>query len=360
MAVSADGNTALVGGVSNPIGIGAAWVFTRSNGAWTQQGNMLVGTGSSGTSSEQGWSVALSADGNTALVGAPGDNLSVGAAWVFTRSNGTWTQQGSKLVGSGGAGIGDQGSSVALSADGNTALVGALADNSSVGAAWVFARSNGAWTQQGNKLVGSGASGLSAQGSSVAISADGNTAIIGGPYDNSNVGAAWVFSRSNGTWTQQGNMLVGSGASGSADEGISVALSADGNTALIGGFIDNSMAGAAWVFTRSSGTWTQQGSKLVGSGASGLAYQGISAALSADGNTAVIGGFGDNSFTGAAWVFTRSSGAWTQQGSKLVGTGASGTSFEGYSAALSSDGSTAILGGYQDNSFVGAAWVFTP
>jgi hypothetical protein len=64
---------------------------------------------------------------------------------------------------------------------------------------------------------------------------------------------------------------------------------------------------------------TQQGPKLVGTGAVGPAEQGVSGALSADGNTVIAGGWGDNSGTGAAWVYTRSGGVWTQQGSKLVG-----------------------------------------
>ena len=111
----------------------------------------------------------------------------------------------------------------------------------------------------------------------------------------------------------QDSKLVGSGAVGSAEQGNSVAISGDGNTAIVGGPGDNSHAGAAWVFTRSSGVWTQQGSKLVGTGGVGAA-QGWSVALSDDGNTAAVGGPGDNSHAGATWVFTRSGGVWSQQG----------------------------------------------
>ncbi len=96
---------------------------------------------------------------------------------------------------------------------------------------------------------------------------------------------------------------------------MSVALSSDGNTAIVGGWSDNGKTGAAWVFTRSGGVWTQQGKKLVGTGAAGNARQGMSVALSADGNTATVGGWSDNSKIGAAWVFTRNGGGvWTQQG----------------------------------------------
>jgi hypothetical protein len=158
--------------------------------------------------------------------------------------------------------------------------------------------------QQGPKLVCTGAVIPAQQGESVALSADGNTAIVGGYTDNSNAGAAWVYTRSGGVWTQQGSKLVGTGAVGNAEQGgPSVALSADGNTAIVGGFADNSFTGAAWVYTRTGGVWTQQGTKLVGAGAVGNAEQGSHVALSADGNTAMLGGRGDNSGMGAAWVF---------------------------------------------------------
>jgi hypothetical protein len=359
VALAADGNTAIVGGLEDNSGAGAAWVFTRSGGVWSQQGSKLVGTGGVAAAAQYGTSVALSADGNTAIVGGWTDNSATGAAWVFTRSGGVWTQQGSKLVANDAAGIPRQGTSVALSADGNTAIVGGLGDSSGIGAVWVFTRSGGVWTQQGSKLVGTGAVGTAQQGTSVALSADGNTVIVGGPYDNSNDGAAWVFTRSGGVWSQQGSKLVGTGAVGvGAQQGWSVALSADGNTAIMGGNHDNSNIGAAWVFTRSGGVWTQQGTKLVGTGAVGTAVQGFSVALAADRNTAIVGGYVDNSNTGAAWVFTGSGGVWSQQGSKLVGTGAVGGANQGYSVALSADGNTAIVGGPNDNSGIGATWAF--
>jgi hypothetical protein len=362
VAISADGNTAIAGGPSDNLETGAVWVFTRSGGVWSQQGSKLVGTGAVG-SAGQGTSVAISADGNTAIVGGRGDNSWVGAAWVYTRRGGVWSQQGSKLVGTGAVGgVGvfiAQGQSVAISADGNTAIVGGRGDNSWAGAAWVYTRSGGVWSQQGSKLVGTGAVSTAQQGTSVAISADGNTAIVGGYLDNSGAGAAWVYTRSGGVWSQQGSKLVGTGAAGAAEQGWPAAISADGNTAIVGGFGDNSGVGAAWVFTRSGGVWSQQGSKLVGTGAVGTPQQGYSVAISADGNTTIVGGWADNSWAGAAWVYTRSGGVWSQMGGKLVGTGAVGTPQQGYSVAISADGTTAVVGGPGDNSIVGAAWVFS-
>jgi len=374
VALSADGNTAIVGGPgpnnadrdrSPVVGpVGAAWVFTRSGGTWTQQGGKLVGTTSEygGGLWSQGASVALSSDGNTAIIGGPSDNRTTGAAWVFTRSGSIWTQQGNKLVGSGASEPPlppGQGMSVALSADGNTAIVGGWGAEG----AWVFTRSGGTWTQQGKKLVGSGAVGKARQGMSVALSADGNTAIVGGWSDNGRAGAAWVFTRTGGVWTQQGKKLVGTDAMGSARQGVSVALSADGNTAIVGGPGDNpwdrsvpfglGAAGAAWVFTRSDGVWTQQGNKLVSTGAVGR-LGSTSVALSADGNIAIVGGFAED--TGVALVFSRRGGHWTQD-KKLVGAGAVGKSAP--SVALSADGSIMMVGGSNDNGGVGAAWMFT-
>ena len=158
--------------------------------------------------------------------------------------------------------------------------------------------------------------------------------------DNNEVGAAWVFARSHEVWTQEAK-LVGTEAVGTALQGYSVSISDDGNTVIVGGPEDNDDAGAAWVFTRSYGVWSQQGPKLVGTGVVGpFQLQGISVSLSSNGNTAFIGGFGDNNNTGAAWIFTRSNGAWVQQGRDLVGTGAIGSAEQGTSVTRSGDGDT--------------------
>jgi len=366
VALSADGDTALIGGRYGIRGAGAAWVFTRSGSTWTQQGGKLVGTGHAGegelghiSEGEFGVSVALSEHGDTALIGGPGDDGEIGAAWVFTRSGSTWTQQGEKLTSAGETEEARFGEKVALSADGGTALIGGRRDNGSTGAAWVFTRSGSTWTQQGEKLTGTGESGVGRFGYSVALSEHGDTALIGGPGDESGKGAAWVFTRSGSTWTQQGEKLTGTGAAGVGEFGISVALSADGTTALIGGPSDDGSTGAAWVFTRSGSTWTQQGERLLGTGESGDSRFGYSVALSADGDTALIGGRGDNGSTGAAWVFTRSGSTWTQQGGKLTGAAETGEGEFGYSVALSADGDTALIGGPEDDAAIGAAWVLT-
>lgn len=95
-----------------------------------------------------------------------------------------------------------QDQSVARSADGDTAIVGAYAeDTGCAGSALIYVSSGGVWTQQGPKLIGSGCIGQAYQGSSVGLSADGNTLLIGGPLDNNVAGAIWVFVRSGTAWT---------------------------------------------------------------------------------------------------------------------------------------------------------------
>ena len=215
--------------------------------------------------------MSLSADGNTAIIGGPGDNNYAGAAWVWTRSGGVWTQQGPKLIGS-GAVVNPvsqgpyQGQSVALSADGNTAIIGGNGDNNGlpggvIGAAWVWTRSGGVWTQQGTKLAGPGGG---SQGSSVSLSPDGNRAIVGGEVSQG-VAGAWVWMRSGSIWTQQGIRLVGSDSVRGSTPSVSVSLSADGNTIIVGGGTDQPN-GAAWVFAATAPTVSVSGRILTPDG----------------------------------------------------------------------------------------------
>ena len=352
VAVSGDGGTVLVGGPSDN-GSGSAWVFTRAGGTWTQQGPKLTAPASAELF---GWSVALSWDGNTALIGAPFTNGEVGAAYVFVRSGNKWAQQGSALIGTGRTSGAAVGWSVALSGDGNTALIGGSGDNNDVGAAWVFSRSGSTWTQRGAKLTASDESGQGFFGWSVALSGDGGTGLIGGFGDNEDTGAAWVFEPSGGTWTQQGPKLSGPGPG--PWFGYSVALDFDGATALIG----SPRAGAATVFTRSGTTWTQQGPTLTPS-ESPVSNFGSSTALSSDGDTALIGGNNsdnNNPNVGAnvGWVFGRSGSTWTQQGPVLTPTSESGQGVMGAGVAMSDDGGTALIGGPGDNNNAGAVWAF--
>jgi hypothetical protein len=307
VALSADGKVAVVGGPSGYGGIGAAWVFTRAGSTWKQQAKLLPkgaeqATGYVSDPIGFGSSVALSANGRTALIGGPTANGGAGAVWVFTRSGSRW-RQAAKLTTNDESGPAQFGVSLALSAAGDTALVGAPFDGSGVGAVFPFARSGSGW-KQGAKLTAKREDGYARFGYGLALSGAGTTALVGGPVDASGTGAVWAFTRSGSSWSRAGGKLTARGEVGAGQFGDSVALSRDGSTAVVGGALDNGSRGAAWVLRPRGSTWSQAGDKLTGTDAEGQSQFGASVALSAAGKTALIGGLEDADFAGAAWVFT--------------------------------------------------------
>ena len=229
-------------------------------------------------------------EGNYALVGGPANNEGVGAAWTFFRESGktTWAQQ-AKLTGGGESGPGYFGVSVALSATGEYALMGGDKDNAEVGAAWVFlANRENDLDPAGRKAHRQG------RGARRRIQRQRRLRLQRGdlrrkrriradrrPQRQRQSGRGVGVPRTGTTWTQQGPKLTGKEETGAGQFGWSVALSEKGEYAVIGGPSDNEYAGAAWVFTRSGTTWTQQGPKLTGKEESGKAYFGWSVALAA-------------------------------------------------------------------------------
>jgi hypothetical protein len=371
-ALSADGSTLLIGAPRANASRGAVWVFARSGGEWTKQGEAPLtapapveepsGEECAEESIDEagecafGSSVALSADGNTALIGDPSSTSTAGTAWVFTRSGQEWSR-GPALTGAGEGNEGRFGKSVALSADGSLALVGVPSAVSGRGGAWVFTCSGSACTRQ-LALLDSEASTLAHFGRSVALSGDGSTALVGGPGDSHSTGAAWTFTRNEAAWTQQASKLTGEGESPENSHfGRTVALSADGATALIGAQDDGEERGAVWTFSRSGSTFSQLGAKLQGPEVGG-GHFGASLAVSGDGGEALIGAPHTRTGLGSATRFTRSGATWMPRAS-LGGTEAIGKGWLGSSVALSSDGEVAAVGASRDGKKAGAAWVFS-
>jgi hypothetical protein len=357
-AISSDGSVLVLGAAD--LDISGTVIFTRTGSSWTQQGPMLFGTGGVTPFIYQGMAVAISADGKTVAVGGPQDNDNIGAVWIFVNNNGTWSQQGPKLVGTGYVGgINSlQGTSVSLSTDGNTLAVGGPQDNDSIGATWVFTRTGTVWTQQGAKLVGTGYIGSTiSQGYSVSLSGNGNILAIGSYYFETDEGGVWIFTRSGTTWTQQGSKLTANDATGRNAFGASVSLSLDGTVFAAGAPFDNLDTGATWIFTYNNGSWSQFGSKLIGQNIpSPGGFQGNAVALSPDGSTLATAP-GDGS--GVA-IFTGTTGRWVQK-SVLVAT-YSVPPYIGISLAFSSNGNLlAVGGGYSNDQFQTkpSAWLFT-
>ncbi|NVN92510.1 MAG: hypothetical protein HXX11_18200 [Desulfuromonadales bacterium] len=353
-AMSADGNTALISTFYFNSNQGAAFVFTRSVAGWSSQTKLMA---SDGTSSDRfGLSTAISADGNTAIIGAYQKNYSQGAAYVFTRSGASWTQQ-AKLTASDGAASDNFGYSVAISADGNSAIIGAHGKSSAQGAAYLFTRSGSNWSQQ-NKFTASNAVASDQFGVSVAMSGDGGIALIGAWGRNSNQGAAYVFTGSGSTWTER-TILTATPAVASERFGYPVVLSGDGDTALIGTY---NVGNAAYVFTGSGSSWSQQ-ARLTGSDTATGDGFGVSVALNFDGNAALVGAYAKNSAQGAAYLFKRSASTWTEV-AKPMPVDVVVSDWFGRFVAISGDGSTALIAAFNkqlaSHGAAGAAYIISP
>ena len=345
-SVSLDGDTAIIGAVSVDSWRGAAYVFTRTGTSWTQQAKLLASDGVAGD--YFGYSVSL--DGDTAFIGVVWDDSARGAVYVFTRTGTTWTEQAKLLASDGAAG---QGFGVSVSLYGDTAVIGADGDDLARGAAYVFTRIGTSWTQQA-KLNASDSEEWDRFG--ISVSLYGDTAVIGAYCEggmSSPPGFAYVFTRTGTSWTQQAKLLASDGA---ASDRFGWSVSLDGDTAVIGAYGDDDMGGSSgsvYVFTRTGTSWTQQAKLLASDGTNGNEF-GWSVSLDSD--TAVIGAFSKDTVRGAAYVFTRIGTSWTQQAKLLASDGVASDRF-GISVSLYGD--TAVIGAIGDDSFRGSAYVFT-
>jgi hypothetical protein len=368
-ALSGDGDTLAIGGPQDNGSQGAVWVFARSGSSWKLQAKLMAGQAPSAAVDECaeeaaeeagecafGASVALSDDGDTLVIGDPSAGPTAGAAWIFRRGESGWAKM-QVLHGNDEAGEGRFGRSVALSGDGATALVGDPSAASQRGAAWVFALAEGTWQTEA-RLIDAEALASAHFGRSVALSADGATALIGGPGASGFTGAAWTFTRSGASWTQQVRRLTGAGESGAGHFGKTVALSGDAGTALVGGQDDGEERGAVWAFARSGPAFEQPGYEIEPPQDLGDAHFGASLALSRDGTIALVGAPRSEDGVGAVVEVLRSGASWILQQEQLGGSEAVGRGFAGASTALSSDGTVAAIGAPRDAKRAGAAWTF--
>jgi hypothetical protein len=398
---------------------GAAYVFVRSGNSWSQQAYLKAPNAEA--SDQFGTSVAIS--GDTIVVGANAEDSnqttittgasannsasSAGAAYVYTRSGSSWSQQA--YLKAPNAEAGDLfGRVVAISGD--TIVVGAHTEASNqttitngasasannaaseAGAAYVFVRSGNSWSQQAY-LKAPNANALELFGTSVAI--NGDTIVVGANAEDSNqttitngstasadnsassAGAAYVFTRSGSNWSQQA-YLKAPNAQAQDHFGTSVAISGDtivvganeedsnqttitnGNTASA----DNSAsgAGAAYVFVRSGSSWSPQAYLKAPNAETGDSF-GVSVAISGD--TIVVGARLENSnqttitngstastdnsasSAGAAYVFVRSGSSWSQQAYLKAANAETSDNF-GDSVAISGD--TIVVGASAEDS----------
>lgn len=252
VALAGNGEVALVGAPGTSPGRGAAWLFTPAHQSWSGTHGVKLQSPKIESGAHFGASVALSEDGTTALIGAPGPGPGKtirGDAFVYRLEGGEWKEWPEPLTGrTEEQEEGDFGSSVALSADASTALVGARNDNGGQGAAYTFIYSGSAWQPFGErKLTGPGEAGEHF-GTSVALSANGTAALVGAPHTEKKAGGASFYTRTSEGWTSEQNVTGRETESGRGTFGAAVSLSGDGETLLVGAPAENTKKGAAWLF----------------------------------------------------------------------------------------------------------------
>lgn len=396
-AVALEGDTALVGGTDS----GKVHVFVRTGTTWDPQGELAVGGLSLG--SRFGCSLAISGDaalvGASHSTGAPGSVS--GRVFAFSRSGGSWSL--SSEVVADDTGPGDRfGTSIAMSGD--RAVIGshpptadgrahvftfngtswerdaellssdgdlryvyklpvALSGDLAFVGADAFAFDGVAWIHEG-KLPGSQ---WSSDDFGHAVALDGDTALIGAPGRDAppflgNSGAVHVFIREAAGWSEQTVLLAPDAGEG---DSFGSALALDGDTALVGAYLDDTTAGkdagSAHVFTRDGSSWSSQALLHAGDSAAQDQF-GISVAIS--GATALIGAEFDDTAAGidagSAYVFAKKGKQWVRQ-AKLQPGDAAGDDQFGHAVAL--DGNTAVVGAVgrasSGISEEGAAYVFS-
>jgi hypothetical protein len=250
-SVALSGDTAIVGLSADQTN--AVYVYQRAGTMWSQQAMLVPSDGAKGDR----FGSAVAVDDNTTVIGASektiGPNSAQGQAYVFVRSGTMWDEE-AKFTASDGAANSKYGSTVSISGD--TALIGAykttVGNNAAQGAAYVYVRSGTTWSEQA-KLTASDGAAQDQFGISVSVSGDtagvgANQAEVNG---NPGQGAAYVFARTDTTWSQYAK-LISSNGSGNDSFGAAIALSTGGNTALVGAFLKtltiNPAQGEAYVY----------------------------------------------------------------------------------------------------------------
>ena len=392
---------------------GAAYVFVRNAGVWRQQGYLKPGAfGTTQAGDNFGVSVAVS--GDTVVVGAfAEDSISTGvnstpnelgsqagAAYVFLRSGTFWNQQAylkPATVGSTQAGD-NFGRAVAIAGD--TVVVGSNGEDSSstgvnstpnelatdAGAAFVYVRSGTIWTQQAYLKAAAGGSTRTGDEFGVSVSISGDTVVVGAHLEDSsttgvnstpnesagNAGAAYVFTRSGTTWTQQAYLKPSAVGTTPAGDLFGFSVSVAGDTLAVGAVFEDSgttgvnsapdesatAAGAAYVFTRTAGVWTQQAYLKPAAIGTTQAGDGFGRAVAVSGDTLIVGApledsgtkgvgieFGENaSDAGAAGVIERSAGVWTQQVFLKPAAGGTVRPADNFGTAVAVSGDTVVVG----------------
>jgi hypothetical protein len=337
---------------------GAVYVFTGTGAQVSQTAELTPGNPQA--DEQFGQTVALSGNGRTLVAAAPGAAgagvSDQGAAYVFTDQAGAWTQTAELAV----PGTAELGTSLAISANGSTIVLGAPTSNSDNGEAFVFTKSGSTYVQTQKLTAKKPKPGTTSAfptflGDNTAISSNGSTIAFGEP----NVGVTDVFTKPAGasSWTQKAQLPGG---------GDSVAVSGNGTIVAAGQAGINNLNGAVFVFTKSGGTFTEASEVLPPKNKTKAAFAaGENIGMSADGSIIAIGAptatAGTAFESGEVFVATRTSaGTWKLTGTDTEPHPVSGDDLGGgdQSVAVAGNGSASVAGARAANGQTGQAVVF--
>jgi hypothetical protein len=317
-----DGNTLLFSAPYDSLEYGSCWIYERDSNGWNYQDKLIP---DSVIGSAQILAITMNRAKNRIAIGGGANNGGVGAIWIFDKVGSNWIR--SQIISvTDTIGNSRLGYSLAMSADGNILISGGPEDNGIVGAVWTF-KYNGSAYVRTQKLVPNDVVGIAQFGYLVGISEDGNRLTASGPLDNGYIGAVWIFDRDESNiWTQTGTKLVPSDYLDTPFVGTGLSLAPQGNVVAIGAQNNDDTSnngigpkGGTWIFSFNGTSWTQTTSRILGTGAQPLQgiYQGISVATSYSGDTLAVGGYGDENGEGSVWIFIKNGTNWLQSGSKI-------------------------------------------
>jgi hypothetical protein len=354
-SVAIDGDTLVLGAPGDDGGRGSIYVFRRLVDTWAVTAKLTAADGAAGDG--LGYSVAI--DGDTIIAGAPlddaGANADQGSAYTFARTGAAARTETAKLTAADGAAGDELGVSVAI--DGDTIVAGAPLDdvgaNVEQGSAYTFARAGAAARTETAKLTSMDGAARDQLGFSVAM--DGDTIIAGALLDdvgaNAEQGSAYTFARAGAaTRTETAKLTATDGAAG--DElGFSVAI--EGDTILAGAPLDtfgtSRAQGSAYTFARAGAAARTETAKLTAT--DGAAFEELGVSVAIDGDTIVAGApfdtFGTSRAQGSAYRFARAGAAARTETAKLTATDGAAGDLLGFSVAV--DGDTIVTGAPLDD-----------
>ncbi|MBL9147142.1 MAG: hypothetical protein JNM94_00465 [Phycisphaerae bacterium] len=347
VAMDAGGTHALVGGWDAVGGNGRVRTFVNDGTSWVETATLAPDV-SFQAGAAFGFSIAMSADGLTVAIGAPGDRHGgsvpfAGSVYIFVREPGSdrWTKQARLTQPSPGQRF-NFGTSVAISDDGNKIAVGQVGNTFFgvvVDSAWTFTRSGTTWSAA-SEIVPAVNDESEDFGIAIALSADGSVAVVGAPGQLAvGFGAAYVFNAAGASWTQEAKLASAQPLAGS---GLGRAVAVAGPQVLIGSPYDS--GGALHVHEKVGGAWTRtQTLRLPGV----TPFGAFGWAIAVRGDHALVGSPTAQSNVGTVEELRRTNGEWTfanQFGPPSTEVGPGVTAGYGSSVAFSADATEFVIG----------------